>query len=125
MTLSYLGAKSIGIPLKDLSYSLFPYLFVLLVVAASIAVAIFAVLPTRETLTVELEAARVLAIAILLTPLVLNRLDWNLWYLLGTLSYPVASLWIIIVARRIALILLVSLVLVLWSQMVHYSERSL
>ena len=125
MTLSYLGAKSIGIPLKDLSYSLFPYLFVLLVVAASIAVAIFAVLPTRETLTVELEAARVLAIAILLTPLVLYRLDWNLWYLLGTLSYSVASLWIIVVARWIALILLVRLVLVLWSQMVHYIERSL
>lgn len=63
---SYLRAECVRVPLQDLGNGLFPNRLVFYIIAAAIAIAIFAVLSTREALTIELKAARVLAVAVLL-----------------------------------------------------------
>jgi hypothetical protein len=58
-------SESIGVSFKYLSNGLFPDVLVFDVVAATIAIAVFAILSTREALTIKLEASRVLAVAVL------------------------------------------------------------
>jgi len=61
-----LRSEGIRVPLEDFRDCLLPDRLILDVVAAPIAIAVLAVLPAGETLAVELEAARVLAVAVLL-----------------------------------------------------------
>jgi hypothetical protein len=65
-----LRPECIGIALKDLRDGLLSETFILDVIAAAIAIAVLAVLPAREALAVELEAARILAVAVFLATLV-------------------------------------------------------
>ena len=61
-----LGAEGIGVALEDGLDGRLADLLGLLVVAAVDAVAVVAVAPAGEALAVQLEAARVLAVAVLL-----------------------------------------------------------
>ena len=60
-----LRSEGIRVAFENLSYGLLANLLVLLVVAATVAVAITTILATRETLAVKLKAPGILAIAIL------------------------------------------------------------
>jgi hypothetical protein len=61
-----LGAEGIGVALQNGLHSGLADLLALLVVAAVDAVAVIAVAPAGEALAVQLQAARVLAVAVLL-----------------------------------------------------------
>ena len=63
---SDLRSEGVRVTLKDLCDGLLSDWLIFYVVAASIAIAIFAVLSARETLTIELETSWIFAIAILL-----------------------------------------------------------
>lgn len=61
-----LGSECIRVPFENFRDCLLPDRLILDVVAASIAIAVLAVLSAGETLAVELETAGVLAVAVLL-----------------------------------------------------------
>ena len=63
---SYLWSEGVWVTLKDLGDSLLSDWLIFYVVAASIAIAIFAVLSARKTLAIELETPGIFAITILL-----------------------------------------------------------
>lgn len=62
----YLGPKGIGVAVQDGLHGRLPEALVLLVVAAGHAIAGVAVAPAGEALAVQLQAAGVLAVAVLL-----------------------------------------------------------
>ena len=73
----YLWPKCIRISFENNSNSFFANRFIFNIIAAAIAIAIFAIFTTRETFTVKLQTLWVLAIAILFTCILLWR--WDTW----------------------------------------------
>lgn len=73
-----LGSEGVGVALQDDGDGLLADGLVFDVVAAAIAIAVFTVLPTRKALAVQLQAPRVLAVAVLLPIILLGaRLAWG------------------------------------------------